>query len=186
MEKQAAEVLNIALDGVINFLDTAACYGISEELIGRCVAHRRQEYVLTTKCGHVAGDASGEPWTVETIEHSIDRSLERLRTDHLDLVLLHSCDLEVLERGEVIRVLEQARKAGKTRFIGYSGDNEAAEWAVDSGLFDALETSFNLVDQMARRSLLPGAKEKGMGVIIKRPVANGVWGVDRSPSDYAK
>ena len=59
-EAEAANVLNTALDAGINFLDTAACYGISEELIGRTVAHRRQEYILATKCGHVAGGYVGE------------------------------------------------------------------------------------------------------------------------------
>jgi aryl-alcohol dehydrogenase-like predicted oxidoreductase len=57
-------LLNIALDGGINFLDTAACYGISEELIGRYIAHRRGEYIMATKCGHVVEGYIGEPWTV--------------------------------------------------------------------------------------------------------------------------
>jgi aryl-alcohol dehydrogenase-like predicted oxidoreductase len=82
----------------------------------------------------------------------------------------------VLERGDVIRALQDARDAGKTRFIGYSGDNEEALWAVRSGVFDTLQTSFNLVDQRARRELLPAAVEQGMGILIKRPMGNGTWG----------
>ena len=178
-------MLSAALDNGINFLDTAACYGRTEELIGRTVAHRRDEYVLATKAGHVAGDANGEPWTAETIEHSIDRSLRRLKTDRVDLVQLHSAGLEQLRQGEIIEALRKARDAGKTRFIGFSGDNEAAEWAVGSGEFATLQTSFNLVDQHARDGLLQKARAGGMGVIIKRPVANGVWGKDDSPYDYA-
>ena len=181
----AGEILNAALDAGINFLDTAACYGVSEELIGRTVAHRRDEYVLATKCGHVAGDYQGEPWTAETVTHSIERSLRRLRTDYLDLVQLHSCGVDVLERGEVITALQDAQKAGKTRYIGYSGDNEAAAWAVESGLFQTLQTSFNLVDQRARTLLFPKAREQGMGIIVKRPLANAVWRATRSPSAYA-
>ena len=184
-EAQAAEVLNAALDAGINFLDTSACYGISEELIGRTVAHRRQEYVLATKCGHVTGGYDGQEWTAQTIKDSIDRSLSRLRTDQIDLVQLHSCGVDVLERGEVIQALLDAQKAGKTRFVGYSGDNEAAEWAVDSGVFDTLQTSFNLVDQRARFHLLAHAKAKGMGIITKRPIANSAWGAEKSPSSYA-
>lgn len=184
-EAQAGAVLNAALDGGINFLDTSACYGISEELIGRTIAHRRSEYTLATKCGHVAGDYQGEPWTASTITDSIDRSLKRMKTDHLDLVQLHSCGVDILEKGEVIEALVAARKAGKTRFVGYSGDNEAAAWAIDSGLFDTLQTSFNLVDQRARTRLFPRAKAKGMGIIVKRPIANGAWGVAKSPSGYA-
>jgi hypothetical protein len=184
-EAQAGAVLNAALDGGINFLDTSACYGISEELIGRTIAHRRSEYILATKCGHVTGGYQGEPWTAPTITDSIDRSLKRMKTDHLDLVQLHSCGVDILEKGEVIEALLAARKAGKTRFVGYSGDNEAAAWAIDSGLFDTLQTSFNLVDQRARTRLFPQANAKGMGIIVKRPIANGAWGAAKSPSGYA-
>jgi aryl-alcohol dehydrogenase-like predicted oxidoreductase len=91
----------------------------------------------------------------------------------------------VLERGEVIQALQDARQAGKTRAIGYSGDNEAAEWAINSGLFDTLQTSFNLVDQRARTRLLGKAKAQSMGIITKRPIANGAWGASKSPSEYA-
>jgi aryl-alcohol dehydrogenase-like predicted oxidoreductase len=184
--KQAVEILNLALDHGITFLDTAACYDNSEVLIGEAIAHRRDEFVLATKAGHIAGDYQGEAWTARTILDSIDRSLARMRTDHLDLVQLHSCGVEVLERGEVIEALQAARLAGKTRFIGYSGDNEAARWAVDSGLFDTLQTSLNLVDQNARLTLFEPAKAQKMGIIAKRPIANGVWGAESAPSNYAQ
>lgn len=181
-ESTAGAVLNRALDAGLNFLDTSACYNNSEALIGRTIAHRRQEYVLATKC---CGHRTGADWTAQTITDSIDHSLKQLKTDYLDLVQLHSCGVEELEQGEVIEALQAARQAGKTRYIGYSGDNEAARWAVDSGLFDTLQTSFNLVDQRARAYLFPPAGEKGMGIIAKRPIANGVWGVNKSPSAYA-
>ena len=175
-QARAAVVLNTALDNGINLLDTAACYGNSEVLIGDAVSHRRDEYILATKCGHAAGDETGEAWTGPTVTHSIDRSLRRLKTDHVDIVQLHSCDVDVLEKGEAIRALEDARAAGKTRFISYSGDEEAAAWAVESGIFATLQTTFNLVDQNARRGLLENARNAGMGIIIKRPIANGIWG----------
>jgi aryl-alcohol dehydrogenase-like predicted oxidoreductase len=184
-EAQVAQVLNHALDSGINFLDTSACYGDSEELIGRTVSQRRDEYVLATKCGHIAVGYEGQEWTAQTIQDSIDRSLKRLQTDHLDLVQLHTCGVDVLERGEVIQALQDAQRAGKTRFIGYSGDNEAAAWAIESGVFDTLQTSFNLVDQHARTRLFPKAQAKNMGIINKRPIANGAWGASKSPSGYA-
>lgn len=181
-EEQAARVLNAALDGGINFLDTAACYGISEELIGRTIADRRDEYVLATKAGH--GVEGEEDWTAETVTLSIERSLRRLKTDRLDLVQLHSCGVDVLERGEVIEALLDAQQAGKTRYVGYSGDNEAAEWAIASGHFDTLQTSFNLVDQKARSTLFSQVEERGMGLIAKRPIANASWGAAESRSSY--
>jgi aryl-alcohol dehydrogenase-like predicted oxidoreductase len=179
---EAGRVLNAALDGGILFLDTSACYFISEELVGRTISHRRDEYVLATKCGHASAGYAGEPWAAQTIRDTIDRSLTRLKTDHVDLLQLHSCDVDVLERGEATEALMKAKQAGKTRFIGYSGDNEAALWAVESGLFDTLQTSFSLLDQHARTRLFGPARAKDMGIIIKRPIANGAWGAEHSPS----
>lgn len=178
-------VLNAALDKGINFLDTSSCYGNSEVLIGKTVSHRRSEFILATKCGHARGEFTGQNWSEETITANIDRSLERMKTDYLDLVQLHSCDAGVLERGEATQALLRARDAGKTRFVGYSGDNEAALIAVESGVFDTLQTSYNLVDQDARTRLFGPAEQRGMGVIIKRPIANGAWGAESSPSAYA-
>ncbi len=94
----------------------------------------------------------------------------------MDILQLHSCDLDVLQRGEVIEVLLKAKKEGKTRFVGYSGDNEAAAWAIESGLFDTLQTSYNVVDQKARKTTLPAAVKAGMGIIVKRPIANSIFG----------
>ena len=181
---QAARVMNSALDAGINFLDTAACYDLSEELLGEAVSHRRDEFVLVTKAGHFMPRGEGEDWTYDLITSSIERSLERMKTDHVDLVQLHSCSVEVLERGDVTRALQDARDSGKTRFIGYSGDNENAEFAVASGEFDTLQTSFNLVDQKARHTLLPAAEAQGMGIIIKRPIGNAVWGAVKDPQPY--
>jgi hypothetical protein len=173
---QAGDVLNSALDSGINFLDTSACYSISEELIGRTVSSRRDEYVLATKAGHITGGYEGEAWSYQTVADSVDRSLKRLQTDHLDIVQLHSCGIDVLERGDAVRALQDAKAAGKLRHVSYSGDNEAAHWAVDSGLFDTLQTSFNLTEQGARSSgLLAKADGRGMGIIIKRPIGGGTW-----------
>lgn len=183
---EAGRILNLALDRGLNFLDAAACYGTAEELIGETLAHRRQDFILATKAGHAVGDYSGSDWTAETVRDSIERSLRRANTDYLDLVQLHSCSTAVLERGDVIQALLDAREAGKTRFIGYSGDNESALWAVEHGVFDTLETSFNLVDQQAREKLFPLAQGTGMGIIAKRPIANAAWGRASSPSFYAR
>jgi len=186
-DTRAKEILNFALDSGINFLDTAACYGNGEELIGKSIANRRDEFVLSTKAGHLAGGYSGQAWTAQTVRDSIERSLKRINTDYLDIVHLHSCSVKVLERGDVIQALQDAKRAGKTRYIGYSGDNKSAEWAVESGLFDSLQTSFNLVDQKARQTeLLSRAKEGGMGIIAKRPIANAAWGANGTPSSYAR
>ena len=179
---RAARVLNEALDGGINFLDTASGYLISEELIGLTISHRRQEFLLATKAGYNQDKADVDMWTGELIHEHIDRSLRRMKTSYLDLVHLHSCSKEILERGEVVEALIGAKKTGKTRFVGYSGDNEAAVWAVESGFFDTLETSFSIPDQLARHNLFGPVKERNMGLIIKRPIANGAWRSAASPT----
>ena len=181
---QVRDVINKALDNDVNFLDTAACYGISEELLGVVASDRRDEYVLATKAGHFLPRGDGEDWTYDLITSSIDRSLELMKTDHVDIVQLHSCKVEVLERGDVIRALLDAKAAGKTRYIGYSGDNENAKWAVTSGLFDTLQTSFNVVDQDARTNLFEDVEARDMGLIIKRPIGNAVWGAPADPKPY--
>ena len=180
--EDARHLLNTALDNGLNVIDTAECYDISEDLIGQTLAHRRNDFFLFTKCGHKGFDSElpeavrqAEDWNPQMLRASIERSLKRLRTDCVDLIQLHSCDKEILERGDVIRVLEEARQAGKTRYIGYSGDREAALYAVECGRFDALQTSCSIADQEAIDHLIPNAQSKNMGVIIKRPIANAVW-----------
>ena len=173
-------LLNSALDAGLNVIDTAECYAGSEESIGKAVGGRRKDYWLFTKVGHM--DPGDEGWTAASIARSIDRSLERLRTDHVDLVQLHSCGREVLERGECIEALDRARKAGKTRYIGYSGDSHTALHAVDSGRFDTLQISVSIVDQEAIDLVLPKAHARNMGVIAKRPIGNAVWRHDTEPT----
>ncbi|MGH9944503.1 MAG: aldo/keto reductase, partial [Pyrinomonadaceae bacterium] len=168
----------------LNVVDTAECYLDSEELIGRAVSPRRREFYLFTKCGHASSSGLAHPdWSPRLLSESIDRSLARLRTDYLDLLQLHSCSAEVLQRGEVIEVLQRAREQGKTRFIGYSGDGTDALYAVECGAFDTLQTSVNVADQQALELTLPPARERGMGVIAKRPLANAVWKHRDRPAD---
>ena len=175
-------LLGSALDAGLNVIDTAECYLESEELIGRAVAGRRPEYYLFTKCGHAAGFDLPD-WDPRLLERSIERSLQRLKTDYLDLVQLHSCSEETLRQGDVINVLQRAREQGKTRYIGYSGDSRDALYAIESGAFDTLQTSINIADQEALDLTLPRAREHGMGVIAKRPIANAVWKYETRPEN---
>ena len=176
-------LLGAALDAGLNVVDTAECYDDSEELIGRAASHRRGEYFLFTKCGHTGRDFDMEDWQPAMLEKSIDRSLKRLKTDRLDLIQLHSCDEKILREGGVIEVVQRAREAGKTRFIGYSGDSTNAKYAVECGAFDTLQTSLNIADQEAVELTLPLAQEANMGVICKRPIANAVWRFPELPEN---
>jgi aryl-alcohol dehydrogenase-like predicted oxidoreductase len=175
-------LLRSALDAGLNVIDTAECYEDSEALIGRALGGRRGEVHLFTKCGHAGGWARAN-WRPSSLLSSIERSLQRLATDHVDLVQLHSCSLAQLRKGDVIAALERARERGWARYIGYSGDGEAARYAVECGRFDTLQTSVSIADQEALDLTLPLARDRDMGVIAKRPLANVAWRYTRKPAE---
>ncbi|HYY14845.1 MAG TPA: aldo/keto reductase [Chthoniobacterales bacterium] len=177
------QLLNSALDADLNVIDTAECYYHSEELIGRAVGKRRNDFYLFTKCGHPHGMESSANWSKSSILASVQRSLHRLQTDFVDLVQLHSCSESELRHGEAIEALQTARERGFTRYIGYSGDSRAAHYAVDCGAFDTLQTSINIADQEALELTLPIARQKQVGVIAKRPIANVAWKTGHRPRD---
>ncbi len=181
-DRDVDAIVAAAIDAGVNVFDTAECYLDSEEKLGRALQGRRDQVFVFTKCGHASG-LDGEDWSPDMLSRSIDRSLQNLRSDCVDLLQLHSCSEEVLRRGDVIEVLERARAAGKTRFIGYSGDAGDALYAVQSGRFDTLQTSVSIADQESVDLTLPRAKEAGMGVIAKRAIANAAWKTGRKPDN---
>ena len=182
-ETAASDVLNGALDLGVTLIDTAASYGLSEERIGRHLGHRRDEFVLSTKGGQAIG---GYPdWSTGSVSASIEQSLRRTRSERIDVYFLHSCPVEVLQRGDVQDTLDQAVAAGKIGMAGYSGDNEHLAFAVDSGRFAAIETSINIADQWNLRHVV--GHRPDLGVIAKRPIANAPWRFAERPSgNYAE
>ena len=176
-EAQAAKVLDLLLDRGVNLIDTAAAYLGSEELIGKALGAggRRDDVLLLSKCGRKVEGVQGEDWSARLVTETVDRSLRRLGTDHLDVMLLHSCGLEVLRRGEALGALIRAREAGKIRFAGYSGDNEAATFATGLPGVDVLMCSASICDQANLEGALPAAARAGTAVIAKRSVANAAW-----------
>jgi aryl-alcohol dehydrogenase-like predicted oxidoreductase len=184
-EEEAARFLNEALDLGITLVDTARGYGLSEERIGRHIAHRRSEFVLSTKIGYGIPDT--RDWTPECIRLGIDAALERMRTDYLDIVHFHSCELWRLERSGIIEPLLDAVALGKVRVAAYSGENEPRSWAIRSGHFKSVQTSINICDQQVLDTDLPEAARHGLGVIAKRPIANAFWRfTDQPAGDYSE
>lgn len=181
LEKAAdpAELLNAALEQGITLFDTARGYGAGEELIGRWLPAHRDSITLVTKVGY--GIDGVQDWTGPAVTKGIENALRLLQTDRIDVALLHSCTLDVLQRGDVVEALNDAVRAGKIRAAGYSGENEELAWAVDSGRFTVIETSVNLVDQWSLHNVIPRAAAAGMGVIAKRPLANIAWRRNERP-----
>lgn len=175
-------MLNTAVDAGLNVVDTAAAYLNSEKMIGEAIAHRRKEIILMTKCGALDGFTRFD-WSKKGVQETITQSLRNLRTDYLDVVYLHSCSLEILRQADCIEGLIRAIEKGYTRFVGYSGDNEAATYAIELNFFDCLQISVSIADQSAIDNQIPMAVKKDMGIVAKRPLANAVWASNEKPTD---
>lgn len=181
-QETADDLLNAALDAGLNVVDTAAAYWESEKLIGETIGSRRKEFYLLSKCGALDGFTRYD-WSKKGILETIENSLRNLKTDYLDIAQLHSCSAEILRQGDCIEGLQRAQEKGYTRFIGYSGDNEDAKLALEMGVFASLQTSVSIADQAAIEGVIKTAKEKEIGVIAKRPIANAVWRHNAKPAD---
>ncbi|HEX8322372.1 MAG TPA: aldo/keto reductase [Tepidisphaeraceae bacterium] len=172
---EAAAMLNGLLDQGLSLIDTATSYPGSQAFIGQHLSARRGEFTLVSKVGGKFRGVDAPDWSAAVVTAAVDNALKELKTDHVDVMLLHSCDLDTLKKGEALAALAEAREAGKIRFAGYSGDNEAAAYAAGLPDVAVVETSINIVDQLNIDLVLPVAVEKNVGVLVKRPIANAAW-----------
>jgi aryl-alcohol dehydrogenase-like predicted oxidoreductase len=170
---EADRLVHAALDLGVTVFDTARSYGASEQRLGRALGSRRREVHLVTKGGY--GIDGVADWTGEVIRRGVDEALGRLGTDVIDVFLLHSCDVGVLERGDVVEALLRAREAGKIRMTGYSGEGDALAWAAARReTFSALECSVSPFDQR-NLALVAAARAESFCVLAKRPLGNAPW-----------
>ena len=168
--KESEVLLNKAIDGGINFVDTADCYGDSEEKIGLALRGRREEFYLSTKIDE--RDAVG-------VREKLERCLQRLRTDRIDLVFFH--DVRGPEYDRIfdsggLETLERAREEGKILEIGISIHHSLPmmKKAIESGFFSALMVAYSALDEDRLSSdILPMAHERGVGLIAMKPLAGG-------------
>jgi aryl-alcohol dehydrogenase-like predicted oxidoreductase len=174
-------LLNSAIDSGLNLIDTAAGYLKSEKMIGEAVSSRRKEVYLISKCGALDG-FTREDWSKKGILETIETSLRSLKTEYLDVMQLHSCSAEILRQADCIEGLLRAQEKGYTRYVGYSGDNEDAKYAIETGVFDTLQISVNIADQLPIENIKL-AHHNGLGVIAKRPIANAVWRNAEKPTE---
>jgi aryl-alcohol dehydrogenase-like predicted oxidoreductase len=181
-QAEVASLLNSAIDSELNLIDTAAAYFESEKLIGKAIATRRSEVVLLSKCGALDG-FSRYDWSKKGVLETIETSLRNLQTEYLDIAQLHSCSAEILRQADCIEGLIRAQERGYTRYVGYSGDNEHAAYAIGMNFFDTLQTSVSIADQSPVEGNIKLAHQKQLGIIAKRPVANVAWRTEEKPED---
>lgn len=181
-DADAFALLDEAANLGIELLDTARGYGKSEERIGAWAKGKSERPKIVSKCGYSV--PGFENWTPECIAAGVDLALQTMQLDYLDGMILHSCDLETLKREGLLEALEGAKKAGKVRAIGYSGENEALAYAASLGRCDILETSVNLFDQWSLKNVV---SKTTAFVIAKRPLGNAPWQHETEPTgSYAE
>ena len=178
-DEDAGRLLNAVLDGGINLIDTSPDYGRSEELIGRYVGHRRDEFFLASKCGcliELPADALPpypHDYSPGNVRAAVEQSLRRLRTDHLDLVQVHmSPDRATLEDHHTVETLQGLRDEGKVRFIGMSGILPDLPDHLAMNVFDAFQIPYSAV-QRDHEELIAEAAGKGAGTLIRGGAARG-------------
>jgi aryl-alcohol dehydrogenase-like predicted oxidoreductase len=181
-EAEIDSLLGLALDLGVTLFDTAPSYGSSEERLGRALSPHRARVVLSTKCGY--GAPGHADWTGGAITANIDAALQRLQTDWIDILHLHSCPREVLAREDVLGALTRAREAGKVRVLAYSGEGEALAAALSDRRFGGVQASLNLCDQESLETQVARAYQAGVGFIAKRPLANAPWRFSERPRGH--
>ena len=186
-EKDAGALLNAVLDGGINLIDTSIDYGNSEELIGKYLAGRRDEYFLASKCGCLLGDppeGATPPFPHDfrpaNLRAGIEQSLRRLATDHLDLLQVHiSPSRAQLEADETIETMTALRDEGKTRFLGMSGNLPNLPDQIAMDVFDVFQIPYSAL-QREHEGLIDDAVAAGAGTLIRGGAARGAPAEDKA------
>jgi aryl-alcohol dehydrogenase-like predicted oxidoreductase len=184
-EADAGRLLNAVLDEGITLIDTSIDYGASEELIGRHLRDRRDEYFLASKCGcPTTPPADGTPpyphdYSAANVRAGVEQSLRRLQTDRLDLVQVHiSPSREQLESDGTIEEMMRLRDEGKVRFLGMSGILPHLADHIEMGVFDVFQIPYSLL-QRGHDALICAAADGGAGVLIRGGVARGTAAQDK-------
>ena len=171
---QIADLLAAAKRLGVNLLDTAPAYGRSEERLGEAIAGQRHDWLLCTKAGEqFDGRRSRYDFGEDATLHSVAESLRRLRTDTLDIVLVHADgrDFHDIDAAGALRALRRLQRQGVVRAVGFSGKSaKDGEAALPSA--DVLMCTVN-ARQRQEAPLIAQAGKAGVGVLIKKPMASG-------------
>ena len=176
-DEDAIQTLHAALDHGVNFIDTADVYGDgrSERFIARVLADRKEEVHVATKAGRRLNPHVAAGFTRENLTAFIERSLQNLRRETLDLVQLHCPPTEVYYRPEVFQVLDGLKEAGKIRNYGVSV--EKVEEALKASEYPGVATVqiiFNMFRQRPADLFFPLAQKRDVGILVRLPLSSGL------------
>jgi aryl-alcohol dehydrogenase-like predicted oxidoreductase len=161
----------------VNFIDTADVYGDgrSEQLIGRLLKERKEEIFVATKAGARLKPHTADGYSLKNLESFVDRSLNNLAVDSLDLLQLHCPPTEVYYRPEVFRTLDELKRKGKIRYYGVSVLSVAeALKATEYTDLQSVQMIFNMFRLKPATEFFPTAKERQVGVLARVPLASGL------------
>jgi aryl-alcohol dehydrogenase-like predicted oxidoreductase len=182
----AGRLLNELLDAGINLIDTSIDYGRSEELIGRYVGSRRDEYFLASKCGCLLSpppDATPpyrHDYSAANVRAGVEQSLRRLQTDRLDLVQVHmSPTRDTMKHDRTVEELVRLRDEGKIRFLGMSGILPNLPDHIEMGVFEVFQIPYSAL-QPEHDELITRAAERGAGVLVRGGAARGTAAEDKN------
>src|SRR3979411_669613 len=163
-----------AVEGGVNFFDTAPAYGRSEELLGEALADHKDCFVATkVPIPQDLGEISQSELMCR-VNQAVDESLRRLRREVLDVVQIHNATVHVLQQGNMVACLERAREAGKLRYIGASVYGEEAALAtIRTGKIQILQVALSLLDQRMCEKVIPEARAGGLGVLTRSVLLKG-------------
>ncbi|WP_185743879.1 aldo/keto reductase [Pseudomonas saudiphocaensis] len=173
-DEQARQLLALARELGINLIDTAPAYGVSEERLGPLLAGQRDKWVVVSKVGEEFENGQSRfDFSPEHTRFSVERSLRRLRTDRIELVLVHSDgnDVDILRNSGVYQALADLKCEGKILGFGFSGKTvEGGLLALEQG--DCAMVTYNLNEQ-AERQVIDYAAAHGKGILVKKALASG-------------
>ncbi len=178
-DEQALDTLRAAADAGVTFIDTADIYGQgrSETLIGRFLQGRsdRQRFFIATKLGRSADPGWPENFTRNSVFLHTENSLRRLGVEALDLTQTHCIPTEHLQRGEVFEHLRELVRQGKIKAFGASVESiDEALWCLEQEGLASLQIIFNLFRQKPIEALFPKARQLGVAIIVRLPLASGL------------
>lgn len=176
-DKESLAALHAALDGGVNFFDTADVYGDgrSERLLARLKKERKENFYVATKAGRRLPKQTPEGYNRENLTAWIERSLRNLETDTIDLLQLHCPHTEVFYRPEVFGILDDLVKAGKLRYYGVSVEKvEEALKAIEFPAVQSVQIIFNIFRQRPGELFFQEAKRRGVGILARVPLASGM------------